>query len=68
AKDAPRIFDEFYQAGASPSLKPPGTGLGLPISRSLARLLGGDVGIESTGPDGSVFVLRIPSEYDESQI
>ena len=67
AEDLLRVFDEFYQAGSSASLKPTGTGLGLPISRTLARLLGGDVSIESTGPEGSVFMLRIPCEYDDSQ-
>ncbi|MDP2233930.1 MAG: DUF3365 domain-containing protein, partial [Actinomycetota bacterium] len=67
AEDRLRVFDEFYQAGSSASLKPTGTGLGLPISRSLAQLLGGDVSIESTGPEGSVFMLRIPCEYDDSQ-
>ncbi|MCG2807187.1 MAG: DUF3365 domain-containing protein [Coriobacteriia bacterium] len=67
AEDLLRVFDEFYQAGTSASLKPTGTGLGLPISRSLAQLLGGDVSIESTGPEGSVFMLRIPCEYDDSQ-
>ncbi|HVA90419.1 MAG TPA: HAMP domain-containing sensor histidine kinase, partial [Chloroflexota bacterium] len=37
-----------------------GTGLGLYLSRQLARLMGGELDLESSGPEGSVFRLRIP--------
>jgi signal transduction histidine kinase/CheY-like chemotaxis protein len=37
-----------------------GTGLGLYIARGLARAMGGDVELESTGPEGSTFVVRLP--------
>jgi signal transduction histidine kinase len=50
------IFEEFHQAvGAGP-----GTGLGLTISRRLARLMGGDVTLESELGRGSVFHVTLP--------
>ncbi len=50
------IFEEFHQAvGAGP-----GTGLGLTISRRLARLMGGDVTLESELGRGSVFHVILP--------
>jgi PAS domain S-box-containing protein len=58
ADQLPRIFDEFVQlnhANAS------GTGLGLPISKRLTELLGGELLAESTPGAGSTFRLRLPS-------
>lgn len=43
------------------SSKPRGTGVGLAISRRLARHAGGDVSLERTGPDGTVFRVTVPS-------
>lgn len=51
-----RIFEEFGQAGADSS----GTGLGLAISRRLARLMQGDVTVESRPGHGSTFTLTLP--------
>jgi signal transduction histidine kinase len=55
AEHLERVFEEFEQVPGSE-----GTGLGLPISRRLARLLGGDLRAESRVGEGSTFVLRLP--------
>ncbi len=58
------IFDKFTQADPCTSRKFSGTGLGLPITKQLAQLLGGKVSLISHEKTGSVFTLIIPVSID----
>ena len=55
------VFDTFSQADGSHNRQYGGTGLGLTITRQLARLLGGDISFTSAEGKGSVFSLVIPA-------
>jgi signal transduction histidine kinase/CheY-like chemotaxis protein len=61
--DKETIFQEFAQLDNPIQHKVRGTGLGLPLSRKLAELLGGSVQVESDLGAGSVFSVRIPRIY-----
>ena len=58
--DLERIFEEFTQVDAPVQRRLRGTGLGLPLARRLARLLGGDVSATSTPGVGSSFTVVLP--------
>ena len=61
--DQARIFEEFTQLEHRLQSHVKGTGLGLPLSRRLAELLGGTLGVESVPGLGSTFTLRLPQRY-----
>jgi len=59
-EDQTRIFEEYTQVDSPLQRRVKGTGLGLPLCRKLALLLGGDVSVESQVGLGSIFRLTIP--------
>jgi signal transduction histidine kinase len=60
AEDAlERIFEPLEQAEDLHTRTHPGVGLGLTVARMSARAMDGDVTLEETGPEGSVFLWRV---------
>ena len=57
------IFEEFAQVQNRLQMRQKGTGLGLPLSRQLARMLGGDITVQSELGQGSTFTLTLPLNY-----
>jgi signal transduction histidine kinase/CheY-like chemotaxis protein/HAMP domain-containing protein len=61
------IFDAFEQGDGSITRRYGGTGLGLPISRSIVRLMGGDIVIDSVPGEGSVFTFELSFRFGASE-
>jgi signal transduction histidine kinase len=55
-----KLFQEFTQADSLTARRYGGTGLGLALSRKLARMMGGDITVASEAGQGSVFTVRLP--------
>jgi signal transduction histidine kinase len=64
AEQQARLFQEFTQADSLTARRYGGTGLGLALSRKLARMMGGDVTVTSEPGKGSVFTVRLPGSAD----
>jgi signal transduction histidine kinase/DNA-binding response OmpR family regulator len=67
AEDQARIFEEFTQVHNRLQSRVKGTGLGLPLTRRIAQLLGGDVRVQSELGVGSKFTATLPMHYVEPQ-
>ena len=59
------IFEEFAQVQNRLQMRQKGTGLGLPLSRQLARMLGGDITVQSELGRGATFTLTLPLTYGQ---
>lgn len=66
-EDQDRIFDDFTQIEGDHQMRIQGTGLGLPLSRKLAHMLGGEVVVKSVPGQGSTFALILPLRYDSTE-
>jgi GAF domain-containing protein len=62
AEQRAKLFQEFTQADSLTARRYGGTGLGLALSRKLARMMGGDVTVTSEPGKGSVFTVRLPAD------
>jgi signal transduction histidine kinase len=62
-EDQRRAFEEFVQLSAERHGELRGTGLGLPLTRRLAAILGGGVAVRSTPGEGATFTVEIPVQY-----
>ncbi len=60
AEHIDKVFDPFWQVEQKATRRAGGTGLGLTVTRRLARLLGGDVSVASSVGEGTTFVITIP--------
>jgi signal transduction histidine kinase len=67
AEQQAKLFQEFTQADSLTARRYGGTGLGLALSRKLARMMGGDVTVASEPGKGSVFTVRLPSDLTPSR-
>jgi signal transduction histidine kinase len=65
-QDQARIFEHYAQVDSAKQRQVKGTGLGLPLSRKLAGLLGGGITMQSTPGVGSSFTLTIPGRLDSA--
>jgi signal transduction histidine kinase len=66
--DRERIFQEYVQVDTPSQRRRPGTGLGLPLTRKLASLLGGRIELESELGRGSTFSVVIPRRHPGSGV
>jgi signal transduction histidine kinase len=62
AEQQAKLFQDFTQADTLTARRYGGTGLGLALSRKLARMMGGDVTVASETGKGSVFTVRLPGD------
>ncbi|MDX9747650.1 MAG: two-component regulator propeller domain-containing protein [Paludibacter sp.] len=63
-----RIFEPFYQIETTENYNNKGTGIGLSLSKSLAKKLGGNISVQSEFGKGSIFILELPLLHNENEL
>ena len=66
-KDQPYIFERFYR-GENKKLSTRGLGLGLPLSKMMAKSLGGDLFLQASSPNGTAFALSLPKRKSTEHV
>jgi signal transduction histidine kinase len=67
AEALPHLFEKFYRVRTESTARIAGTGLGLWISREIARKMGGDLSVESIAGVGSHFTVTLPHGHEEQK-
>lgn len=65
SKDVQLIFEKYIQVGEDSEIRRTGTGLGLSITRSLVETMGGNIQVETSLGEGSVFRVKLPMAAEE---
>lgn len=60
--DKSRVFDKFFRGGNEETRTTQGTGLGLFICKSIVKMHGGEISVTDNKPNGSIFVVKLPSK------
>ena len=60
-KDLAYVFDRFYRGAQGRRMAPEGSGLGLPLAKSIAEGHGGEIAIDSTEGAGTTVIVRLPA-------
>lgn len=65
-KDLPRIFDRYFQSDSDDAPIQGGTGIGLALAKELTKLIHGNLSVESTVGQGSIFTLEFPKKTPQT--
>ena len=59
-EDLDRVFDRFYRGTAARKASPDGSGLGLPLAKSIVDAHGGEIGLDSKDGQGTLVTVTLP--------